>query len=353
METVNPKISTLRITNVYKINHNNFELPTNSFDWRNEIFNLSQPISQGNCGSCWAIAATQILRDRFLIASKNSNRKIPNQLSYKFLLNCASNCVEYRGRLGCLKKCNGGFITPAFEYMKQVGTISGDVQFTTCPKCIDYKKLFRVKNYYQVHFFNHSNFGIVNAHNNLKFNDKSKHQWEQNALNIAKEIYLNGPVTASFNMFSDFRRYWNKQDPNLIYYLGWEIKSPEEHTKIFNGDTIGNVKQVYNENIKFEVGHTISIVGFGETSDGTKYWICRNSWGTSGRLHGYFKIKRGENVCGIESDVNACKPMMELISSKHGYLSKSNNFIIIIIILIIMLLFATFFIINSWQNKIM
>jgi len=54
------------------------------------------------------------------------------------------------------------------------------------------------------------------------------------------------------------------------------------------------------------VNHAIVIVGYGTTTatstvPATPYWIVRNSWGTGWGLSGYFMIKRGVNMCNIES----------------------------------------------------
>ena len=73
-------------------------------------------------------------------------------------------------------------------------------------------------------------------------------------------------------------------------------------------------------------GHAVKIIGWGVES-GTDYWLVANSWNTSwgeqvpkadehARAHactpacaqGYFKIRRGHNECGIESQVYAGHP---------------------------------------------
>jgi C1A family cysteine protease len=48
------------------------------------------------------------------------------------------------------------------------------------------------------------------------------------------------------------------------------------------------------------VNHAILIVGWG-TQNGIDYWIIKNSWGASWGESGYFRIKRGVNMCGINS----------------------------------------------------
>jgi C1A family cysteine protease len=44
--------------------------------------------------------------------------------------------------------------------------------------------------------------------------------------------------------------------------------------------------------------HAITVVGYG-TESGVDYWLIKNSWGSSWGAKGYFKLKRGTNMCGI------------------------------------------------------
>ena len=44
---------------------------------------------------------------------------------------------------------------------------------------------------------------------------------------------------------------------------------------------------------KSEVNHAMAIVGYDE-----HYWIVKNSWGQGWGENGFFKVKRGHNVCG-------------------------------------------------------
>ncbi|RWR96354.1 senescence-specific cysteine protease SAG39-like protein [Cinnamomum micranthum f. kanehirae] len=54
--------------------------------------------------------------------------------------------------------------------------------------------------------------------------------------------------------------------------------------------------------------HAVTAVGYGTATDGTKYWLVKNSWGTSWGENGYIKMQRDvkakEGLCGIAMDAS-------------------------------------------------
>lgn len=73
-------------------------------------------------------------------------------------------------------------------------------------------------------------------------------------------------------------------------YVSFEFEHYQKGT-VFTGPCSG------------QYGHAIAIVGYGTSTDGTDYWLIRNSWDTWWGDSGYAMVKRGVNFCGIESNM--------------------------------------------------
>jgi len=52
----------------------------------------------------------------------------------------------------------------------------------------------------------------------------------------------------------------------------------------------------------YDLDHCVHLTGYG-TSGATKYWLVKNSWGTSWGERGYIRLVYGKNMCGVADEV--------------------------------------------------
>lgn len=280
---------------------------------------------QGGCGCCWAFATVQCLSDRFRIASKGRMLRA-SDLSVQCLIDCSASCFEnetLKGaaeasgneRMWCNERCGGGSTILAFQHIEETGLpLETDVPWKmanssaqrgwSCDRSCrsDAVPRYSCEPCYLCSLFSTR---YVDADGNPSYAVPCDRALERNELNIMTEIYFRGPVTAAFNIYTDFEDKANRSNPREGYF------HPREHIYIAPPHAYPSPNyRGYNEAgllCKYEGDHILTIVGWGVEGD-TKYWIVRNSWGADWGRKGYFYMRRGTNECNIETDVVAAVP---------------------------------------------
>ena len=223
-------------------------LPPKNFDWRNvNGVNFDSPIrKQGECGSCYAIAAISVVESRIRIQSKN---RIKPLLS----VGSAISCSRYN------QGCEGGYPYLMGKHGREHGFVEETCQRYSEDDGNCKKECFNKKTYMI------SDYGYVGDY----YGGCSEEA-------MMKEIYENGPIVVAMNA-----------SPELYYYSGGIFTSNARRTE---GKYEKNVRPWEFTN------HAVVCVGWGEEEVNgkiEKYWILKNSWGIKWGDNGYFKIKKG------------------------------------------------------------
>ena len=235
---------------------------------------------QSNCGCCWAFGGAEAASDRMCIASNAS-------LVYPLSAQDVCFCASFNG-------CGGGMIMAPWTHIKRAGAVTGGLYKNSGPytgMCADFSL---------PHCHHHGPQGddpypaegapgcpsqrsakcpkscdaaASSAHSDFKsdkmtFDGKIETASGEEA--IQRMIMEGGPVETAFTVYSDFENY-----AGGIYH----------HV---SGSMAG--------------GHAVKFVGWGVEA-GTKYWKVANSWNPYRGEKGYFRIVRGTNEGGIESQV--------------------------------------------------
>lgn len=214
-------------------------------DWRNinGVNYVSSVRNQGSCGSCYSFASLAMIESRLQIMTNNS---VQVQLSPQDVISCS----EYS------QGCEGGFpYLVAGKYAQDFGLIP--------EKCNPYKgkdepcSEKKCARYYTADYSYVGGFyGACN----------------EELMRI--QLVKNGPLAVGFEVYNDFMYY-----SSGIYH----------HT---------GLKDALN--FFEETNHAVLLVGYG-VSNGEKFWIVKNSWGSKWGEKGFFRIRRGTDECGFES----------------------------------------------------
>lgn len=240
-----------------------------SFDSRTQwptCTSIGEVRDQANCGSCWAFGAAEAMSDRICIASNGATQ---TRISAQDITSCCSSCGY---------GCNGGYPSAAWQYFQSSGVVSGGLygstdtcspyQLAPCahhvtspkypacppvvptPMCTTQCISTYGKSYSQDKSYGSSVYSVTGV------------------TNMMNEISTKGPIEVAFSVYEDF----------LTYKTGVYIQT--------SGQYLG--------------GHAVKALGYG-TENGVDYWLIANSWNETWGDQGYFKIRKGTNECGIES----------------------------------------------------
>ncbi|CDR96060.1 cathepsin C precursor, putative [Babesia bigemina] len=240
-----------------------------SFVWHTQA--TIPVVNQQQCGSCYAIATKYVLHARFLIALERCGERTPEQekaleeLSHNYFYpEDTSDCSMFN------QGCKGGYPYLMGKQMHELGisVVKGNAQ--QCAILSAERRYFA------------KDYGYVSGCSQC-----TACQGEEL---IMREIYANGPVVTAVDAAILNTEY----DGSVISPVDSEHNSGvcdvEQHPILTGWEY---------------TSHAVAIVGWGqqlEQGKMVKYWLCRNSWGPEWGEDGYFKIERGKNVFGVESE---------------------------------------------------
>lgn len=193
---------------------------------------------QGQCGSCWAFSAVGSLEGQHF---KSTGKLV--SLSEQNLVDCSGN----QGNQGC----DGGLMDQAFTYIK-------------VNKGIDTEKSYPYEAVDGNCRFKKANVGAT---------DKGFKDIEAGSEDdLTNAIATVGPISVAIDASQDSFQLYSK---GVYYEPGCSSD---------------------------ELDHGVLAVGYGKDSKGEKYYIVKNSWGTSWGDQGFIMMSRGkQNNCGIAS----------------------------------------------------
>lgn len=235
------------------------QLPVN-FDWSNVngVMFVSPATNQflpSPCGSCWAHAVVGALTDRVIIATKALKPVV--RLSSQVLLNA--------GPVKGFGSCAGGNDALAYQFIHDYGI--------TDETCMPYKGV------------DFSTWGELPLEDTMC--------WLCN---------LNGTcgfANASKTYVSEYGTLKGETEMmNEIYNRGPIACSLFAHSPAFENYKDG----IITDNTSYtSTTHVVSITGWGvDKTTGMKFWVGRNSFGTTWGEDGWFRLQRGTNCLDIE-----------------------------------------------------
>ena len=226
--------------------------PVDSVDWRAQ--GLVTPIKdQAQCGSCWAFSAVATMEGAQ--ARKSGNL---TSLSEQDLVDCVVDCYG----------CGGGWPFRAIDWVIN-GSTPNNTYTNTSGNDTNISMIDTESSYPYLGTDGECLYSVGGRGANITGLVEIP---QGNSALLQDAVLTIGPISVAIDAEVDFQ----------LYKSGF-----------FETTECSNT----------ELDHAVTVVGFGRTADGRKYYIIKNSWGTTWGQDGYIYYSADiPNMCGIAED---------------------------------------------------
>ena len=213
-----------------------------AWDWRDKGY-VSPVKDQAACGSCWAFATVGNLEGQYY-----KKKKTMVTFSEQMLVDCDTRDSA----------CNGGLMEHTFTWLKQNG---GGIMKEADYPYVAYKQSCRM---------DPSKYVDMKVTGYKKLGSSTSNWTPVDEGEIKEFLYETGPLAIALNA-----------SPLHLY-------------------TGGIIDKTSSQCSTYGINHAVTLVGYGhDSASGKDFWIVKNSWGKNWGENGYFRMKRGSGVCGI------------------------------------------------------
>lgn len=214
-----------------------------SFDWRDQTPNpVTEVKDQGACGSCWSFSTTGNIEGQWILAGNPSVT-----LSEQQIVDCSHSCLASEPSL-CNAGCGGGLPWLAYNDIKTWGGLTSESEYP-------YTGMD----------------GSCQTGKTIQAKISSWSSVSSDLATIETALQNNGPISITLNA-----------NPLMSYQSG-VITGSATSCPGYGAD------------------HAVLLVGYGDDTDGTHYWIVKNSWNQSWGEDGFFRMQADDStdLCGI------------------------------------------------------
>jgi C1A family cysteine protease len=278
------------------------------FNWAEQSDEISKPMSQGMCGSCYSIAVATCLSDRYVVQHGVKNPEI----SAAYLLSCypqgpSSQCAGGGDPVELIREVQRKGATDEtcldYEFCAPMTACGGNPNLPfdparvndLIPPCACKNRAAPTRKYTVAEAaalcippvldeFADADRVVIRDHLDHLYGERgaadlSTLPYKDIQALIKQHIHTQGPVIGGFHVFRNF-----------LADLFAETNDVYIESATYKG--VAGVD--YKDPMRDWIGsHAVVIVGWGETTIGNEtvpYWIVRNSWGVNWGQGGYFRM---------------------------------------------------------------